>query len=224
MHHPQRTVRYILSDMNPLMYFFKIWGHQAKKNRIQCSRENPFVVCEEKAVDFIGSCLDFQRDLRDSWQEYFFRQMYGNPFVRAMFPPNPGKKEQKDVSSFQLSDRFKKFKGGFEEAVIRMMVSVALIDNVFSEKEINAIISAANTHPKLKNIPDRAIKDLIREQSAVLNQDFKGAIESLSYLIQNHEERLEAVEMMRMVADSDFDVSPEEDQLIIEVMEVLNII
>jgi tellurite resistance protein/pimeloyl-ACP methyl ester carboxylesterase len=224
MHHPQRTVRYIFSDMNPLMYFFKIWGHQAKKNRIQCSRENPFVVCEEKAVDFIGSCLDFQRDLRDSWQEYFFRQMYGNPFVRAMFPPNPGKKEQKDVSSFQLSDRFKKFKGGFEEAVIRMMVSVALIDNVFSEKEINAIISAANTHPKLKNIPDRAIKDLIREQSAVLNQDFKGAIESLSYLIQNHEERLEAVEMMRMVADSDFDVSPEEDQLIIEVMEVLNII
>lgn len=225
MHHPQRAVRYVFSDMNPVMYFFKVFGKQAHKNRVQASRENPFVVCEEKCAQYIGSCLDFQRDLRDAWQEYLFRQMYGNPFVRAMFPPASGEKEEKkEFSEFQLESRFRKFKGGFEEAVIRMMVAVALIDNVFSEKEINAIISAANSHPKLKAVPEKAIKELIREQSSILNQDFKGAIESLGYLIKNYEEKLEAVEMMRKVADSDFDVSPEEDQLIIEVMEILGII
>ncbi|MCB9494592.1 MAG: TerB family tellurite resistance protein, partial [Desulfobacteraceae bacterium] len=165
------------------------------------------------------------RDLRDAWQEYLFRQMYGNPFVRAMFPPNPNSDEKKkEFSSFQLEDRFKKFKGGFEEAAIRMMVAVARIDNVFSEKEINAIIAVAKNNPKLGLLSDENIKALIREQSHVLDNDFKGAVESLSYLIKNHDDRLEAVEMMKKVADSDFVVAPEEDQLIIEVMELLDII
>ncbi|MDY0360698.1 MAG: DUF3141 domain-containing protein [Desulforegulaceae bacterium] len=225
MHHPQRIVRYMLSDMNPIMYFFKIFGKAAYKNRIQASRENPFVVIEEKCADFIGSYLDSQRDLRDNFQEYLFKQMYGNPFVRAMFPPAPSAKEDKSqFSSFQTEDRFKKFKGGFEEAAIRMMVAVARIDNVFSEKEINAIISVAKKNPKLGSMSDRSIKELIKEQSLVLDNDFKGALESLAYLIKNHEDRLEAVEMMKKVADSDFIIEPEEDQLIIEVMEIFDII
>lgn len=224
MNHPQRIVRYVFSDINPLMYLFKVTGKLSHRNRVQATRENPFVICEEKLADFIGDCLDFQRDLRDKYQEQLFRQIYGNPFVRAMFPSTSDEKIKKETSSFQSADRFKKYRGGFEEAVIRMMVAVALVDKSFSEYEINAIIAAANTHPKLKIIDDKKIKTIIHQQSSVLNQDFKGGIESLEYLIKNQEERLEAVEMMKKVAASDFDTSSEEDKLIIEVMEIFDII
>jgi tellurite resistance protein len=225
MHHPQRVVRYVFSDMNPFMSIFRTLGKYSNKNRIQASKENPFVVIEEKCADFIAGFLDSQRDMRDNFQEYLFRQMYGNPFLRAMFPSKPSTEEvETELPSFQIEDRFKKYKGGFEEASIRMMVAVARIDNVFSEKEINAIISVAKNHPKLSTMSDRVIKDLIREQSLILDNDFKSALESLAYLIKNHEDRLEAVEMMKKVADSDFIIEPEEDQLIIEVMEIFDII
>jgi len=104
------------------------------------------------------------------------------------------------------------------------MVAVAKIDNVFHDTEIEAIIRASEDNSKLGVLTSDEIQALISEQSDILGYDFKGALESLSFLLKRHDERLEAVEMMKKIADSDSAVSPEEDQLIIEVMEILNIL
>ncbi|MGM0417764.1 MAG: DUF3141 domain-containing protein [Thermodesulfobacteriota bacterium] len=225
MHNPQRVARYIFSDMNPLMYWFKTAGRLSHKNRVKSSRDNPFVVMEEKCASFISEALDFQRDIRDASQENFFRQIYGNPFIRSFFSGDLDNKKKDDEQYKNKSkDRFLKNKGGFPEATVRMMVAVAGIDKVFHDREIQAIINTSKENSRLSVLTPDEIQGLISEQSDILDYDFKGALESLKYLLKKHDERLEAVEMMRKVADSDAEVSPEEDQLIIEVMEILNIL
>jgi len=225
MHNTQRTVRYIFSDMNPLMFWFKTAGRLSHKNRIKSSRDNPFVLMEEKCAGLISEALDFQRDQRDAFQETFFRQVYGNPFIRSFFSADLAQeKKGSKQNKIKSKDRFLKYKGGFPEAAIRMMVAVAKIDNVFHDTEIEAIIRASEDNSKLGVLTSDEIQALISEQSDILGYDFKGALESLSFLLKRHDERLEAVEMMKKIADSDSAVSPEEDQLIIEVMEILNIL
>ncbi len=224
MHNPQRVFRYIFSDMNPYMVFFKISGNIFLKNRFKASRENPYVLFEEKLTDLAGEYMDFQREWRDIFQENIFRQIYGNPFLRFFFKGRDDMDKKITENNFdRLMEKNEQFKGGFPEAAIRIMMAVAAVDNVFHEKEIETIINICTSNTRLQNLDPEKIRALIQEQSGILNYDSEGAIESLPFLIKTREERIEAIGMAKKIASSDLEVSSEENQLITKLMDIFEL-
>ncbi|MBT8333591.1 MAG: DUF3141 domain-containing protein, partial [Deltaproteobacteria bacterium] len=126
--HPLRMQRYALSDRNPFCLPIKGLAELARSQRKVVSQDNFFIQYEEFISDSLKNNLDYFRDFRDSSQEFVFKLIYDNPWMKTFFGTSKDTVKELPMTKkkiFRATEkekvRLRKLaeKGGFIEASIR---------------------------------------------------------------------------------------------------------
>ena len=190
--HPLRISRYGLSDLNPWMAPLKQAARGVKAQRQPVSPDNPFLAMETLVSDAISRGLNLYRDFRDGILESWFFAVFDNPWVRAMSPD--GYLESRATPTEcrpQWLDRIDK--GGFPEAVVRIMVLLAGDDCVTCRQNLTAYKSLADQDDRLKALEGGALREMIWRQSCIVTCDRGGARSSLTRMLPDKADRKKAL-------------------------------
>ena len=80
--HHLRWSRYLFSDLNPFMLPIGPSAQLVRDHRREETLENPYRAAESHFSDHIEASLDLYRDIRDATQEYTFRMVLENSWVK----------------------------------------------------------------------------------------------------------------------------------------------
>jgi hypothetical protein len=75
----------MVSDLNPFMQPFQFWAEAVKPHRRSAAADNPWVVMETGFSNAVETGLNYFRDKRDLTQEFWFKSLYGMPWLKWMF-------------------------------------------------------------------------------------------------------------------------------------------
>lgn len=229
-HHPQRLFRMMIADLNPAMWWVGSAARWVRDHRKAVGAENSFRKAEESAADAMGNLLDLWRGVRDATEEQWFTMVYGNPLMRLFFDEGEsreqgGKMDPRHEAAWQEAEasywQERLGRGGFSEALVRVLLVMAGADGVIHQEEITVLVGLVRNHPKTCMIPESHIKELIREQARILEVDPEGALESLPVLLQDPSDRFSIVEMAACLAMADMKMDPAEEALLRRIKEIL---
>ncbi|TWI75399.1 tellurite resistance protein TerB [Desulfobotulus alkaliphilus] len=232
MHHPQRFLRMVLADINPSMLPVKLAARMVRSHRSPAPPDNIFRQMEKGSMDLMASFMEMGTRMKDAAEEQLFTMVYSNPFVRMVsesqlnLPSSVTEGKPHEAAWRSAEDVFwreKITKGGFAEAVVRVLVAVAGADGVVHQEEITVLLELIRNHPKTGNLPDARIRQLVREQSRILELDPAAAMEALPILLGDYADRFSVVEMAQCLALSDLVVDPHEEKLLNRIMEILEV-
>ena len=216
--HPLRVQRFGLSDMNPAMLPVKLAASAARQDRRPSSPDNPWLAWEQGASVLMETWLGLCREIRDRSQELLFEAVYGNPWIQALFLSRDESREGagETVASGQETSEDVKYwmqrmsKGGFAEAVVRIMVCMMDADRLVDRCELESFRNVASRLEALCQMDPRDLKQMIRDQSCILCTDEECALNALRNMLPTGEERMEAVRIARRMAFADQELSAEE--------------
>ncbi|MBF0111190.1 MAG: DUF3141 domain-containing protein [Desulfamplus sp.] len=212
--HPLRIERYLYSDMNPMMLPLKNIAEIVKASRFKTKKDNVFSEMEKHVSSMIVNTLELYRQNRDSLFETMFYSMYGNAWSKTLFYNNENLSEESALSVKkkttelfdEIQNRFWETamkQGGFEEAIIRVIVAVTKADKVMAMSKYGAADKYIKTDERLKKIKPERLKNMILEQSAIVEKDRELALATLADLLPDREDRITAVEFANAVANAD---------------------
>ncbi|MBF0228509.1 MAG: DUF3141 domain-containing protein [Desulfamplus sp.] len=219
--HPLRVERYIYSDMNPMMRPIKSLVNIVKAGRFQAKKDNAFTKMEKHISDMIVDTLDLYRETRDNLLETMFYSMYGNNWSKSLFFNPESQSEERDLAiKKKKTELFEEIqtqfwhtamkKGGFEEAIIRIIVAVTKADSIMGMSHYGAAEAYIRTDERFKKIKFEKLKNMIREQSAIMEKDKELALATLADLLPDKEDRITAVEFANAIANADDNLNPKE--------------
>jgi pimeloyl-ACP methyl ester carboxylesterase len=76
--HPLRVQRWLLSDLNPIMWPVGVMASKVEADRKPAPQDNPFRRLEEMGSEMITAFWNLYRDMRDAESEAKFFQIYGS--------------------------------------------------------------------------------------------------------------------------------------------------
>jgi pimeloyl-ACP methyl ester carboxylesterase len=228
--HPLRSQRYMLSDWNPLMWPVKAMAPSIKQFRQTVDPENPFMQCEKMMSDGIIRALDAYRDWRDNTQEFIFNSLYDNSWTNTLFPepkspvppPEPEHQPTRKEIERQLWVQTMQ-KGGFQEAVVRIITAVSGINRMIDKRQYQAARRIIDTNERLKKIEHSDYKRMVKDQAAFLSYDQDEAIKSLIKLLPRKDDRIEAFEIANSIATADMKLDSAEEALLDNIKKTLKI-
>ncbi len=230
--HPLRLQRYAVSDRNLWCWSLPWLAATAKRYRQPVESDNPFAKLEKIASDTIEASLNIYRDVRDQSQEFWFKVLYDNPFIRQLFEsyvavvPDTGLTEadQKRLQRYELQWAHRTAgKGGFTEAVVRMMIAVTSANHMLDKRQFQAAQNIFQTHPKLNIFTPSQYKVMIKEQARILQLDQRHAFKMLTRLLPDLNDRKEAMAFAEQIALADHQRSKEEAQILNRIRSILNL-
>jgi pimeloyl-ACP methyl ester carboxylesterase len=123
--HTLRVQRWLLSDINPLMWPVGVMASKVEAERKPVTGENPFRRLEEMGSEMITAFWNFYRDMRDAESEAKFFQIYGSMIALGasgdVKPAGPvEKKPDPREMSFAKEALAQIEKGGYPEALARI--------------------------------------------------------------------------------------------------------
>ncbi len=215
--HPLRLNRYIFGDINPLMRPLKNIASVVRQKRKPASPDNPLVAMEKDFSEYIESVLNIYRDHRDRKQELLFRQIYGSNLLRNLFLPAKEEIPQ-EISASDREDYDKRMlaleEGGVAEGLIRVFMAVARIGHGIKRRHFDFAQEIAATHKVLGKIRPSKFKKILKEQAAILQADEDRAINALSIILKNKDDRMDALGIARRLCVIDGKYTKEEEILI----------
>jgi pimeloyl-ACP methyl ester carboxylesterase/tellurite resistance protein len=229
--HPLRFQRYSWSDANPLVWPFSMGASMVKQYRKPVSPENPFVAAETLFSDTVRAMLNLYRDTRDYTQEWLFKLIYGNPWTRFWWGAQPQwpEKEPTHEESRLLKRREMAYarknadRGGFSEAVIRIIIAVTGVDRVFDKRQVEAAGKVVQKHERFKALEPEKLKRIVRNQARILSARTDLAIDGLAAMLSTPAEREEAFDIALKIAVADFQVDINERQLLSQIRRTLEL-
>lgn len=230
--HPLRVQRYGMCDLNPLMLPIKGLAPLVKEHRQPVTEDNPFVTVEKSVSTMIANFLDSYRDLRDASQELIFNCIYGSPWMTWLLSADPSAENGQELTTRQRSaenraDRQRWLKaidqGGFEEAVVRIMVALASSNGQMSRDFFDACEEIVQSHSRLSKIKPSAFKSMVKAQSRILQVDKERAIKALVKLIPQTADRAEAVELANSLTFAGLGMGTESKSLAAKIKAILNV-
>ena len=161
--------------------------------------------------------MNIYRDHRDRKQELLFRQIYGSKLLRNLFLP--AKEEiQQDIPDYDRKDYDKRMlaleEGGVAEGLIRVFMAVARTGHGIKRRHFDFAQEIAATHKVLGKIRPAKFKKILKEQAAILQADEDRAINALSVLLKNKDDRMDALGIARRLCVIDGKYTQEEEALI----------
>ena len=204
--HPMRTQRYLMSDLNPWMFPFAVGASMIRSNgnRHPVAEENVFYQMEKFTSDLISQGLNNYRDMRDSFCEATFKFMFETPW-KDIFQPFKSREETKTAAARleelrrrdagQWRDRMDK--GGFPEAVIRILLAVGLADWKLGREDYELITRLIEENKELKDIRPAEMRQIVRTQARILQTDTDQAINALPHLLLSKKERQNALSLLK---------------------------
>ena len=232
--HPLRLSRYFFSDINWAMGPIAFWAPVVKENRLPVQPDNPFRAMETITSNMIVNWLNFYRDFQDNSQEATFKAIYGNPRLKEMAKRSAmragasleqASEEPRALTAEEDRQKWQEVadQGGFEEAVIRILIAMIGADNVYDGHEFEALKKQIEGHPKLGAIFESELVTLIKEQSRIFQSDRELAITTLGTLLPESEDKEEAIALAREIAEADGQFADEESGLLLEIQTALGV-
>ncbi|MBC2717186.1 MAG: DUF3141 domain-containing protein [Desulfobacteraceae bacterium] len=214
--HPLRISRYAFADINPWMHIFQFLAPQVKENRRPVSPENAFVKLEKNVSQLISDSLNLYRDVRDQNQEFWFKAVYGNPWMLSFFKKSAEKTaddtDKENTCLVEWLDMLED--GGFAEGVVRIMVAMAHTDESLKRQVLKTYKQIIAADKRLKNLKEGEFKQMVRQQSCILHADRDKALNALPKLIPDKKDQAAAIKIAEQVALADQVFNDEEKALI----------
>ena len=198
--HPLRTQRYVFADTNPLMRPVKNIASITRQNRKRAAADNPFSLMEKDIAEYIENVLNIYRDHRDLSQERLFQQIYSSGWLRRFFPPSK-EEPSKDLPEYERADYDKRLlameEGGVAAGLIRVYMAIARLGQHVKRQHFELGNEIAGTQKVLRKLRPAQFKKILKEQTAILQADEDKAINALSVLIKDKDDRMEALSIAR---------------------------
>jgi hypothetical protein len=220
--HPLRIQRYLLSDLNPWMIPVKTWASAIKSNhwRRPAADQNPLRQAETRFSDAVIDTLNRWSALRDRLSESLFKAIYENPWMKWFYPLDSADGLETEIQLEALrrqdADQWREAmdRGGFAEAVTRMILALMLADRDVARRAYQLAGRLFRTDARLKVIDPQRLKSVILSQARILQTDTDLAIASLPALLPTEADRQQAMALLSAaVRDGGRPLNPQEQDV-----------
>jgi pimeloyl-ACP methyl ester carboxylesterase len=217
--HPNRTSRRMFSDENPLMKLAQDQAEKAEQERAPADPANPFLALEKIWADSVTQTFDFWRDLRDAAYELTFFSIYGSPGMQRLGASHAWTRTNVDAAELAHLPEVEAIllgvdRGGFEVAVIRMMILMAQSRGAVRRDRLERSAKVLSHDAPFAALGAEKRAALIREQSIIVEFSAEKAIETLPMLLPNAAERQRAIDVVEYVAGSIEEMEPHTIQML----------
>ena len=202
--HPMRLRRSLFSDLNPFMSWVALAAGQVRARRMPAAPDNLLLALEREAADAVERGIDAWRDLADAWSELGFHAVYGNLAALGVTPEEAAvevvaadAEAEAETARRALEDAGR---GGYAEAVIRMMVLLARARGGVRRTRLarsNALLTTTAPFSAMTPAERQAV---IRAQTLIVTLQPEQALQTLPALLPDRAERERAVAAVAGVA------------------------
>ena len=206
--HPLRQQRYLMSDLNPWMIPVKQAAAGLRENgqRRPVADDNPFLAWERLVSDMIVDGLEAYRNARDAAWQTLFKTVYESPWMKLMAAIGGAVAPRDDRQLEDLrrrdAERWRRHMatGDFADAMVRMLLLVGFADQVVHRDGYAAVGRLLARHPRTAELAPEDLRQIVREQSRIIQTDMDQAITSLPCLLATAGERREARALLDQAA------------------------
>ena len=218
---PMRLRFEIFSDKNPFMSPVGLWANFIRVNRQAVSSENPFLLTEQAASDWIVKWLDAFTDARDAMVEGIFMATYGSPLLQALVGLRADGAQTRRHIERELAREaaIERARAELErrieqaspiEAALRALIYVRHPQRSFDERSFKMLKEINSELPETERISLARFKEMMKEQFLILLQEPERAVAAIPMLLPaGRGERNSLLGVIRQVANSDGALAPE---------------
>jgi hypothetical protein len=191
--HPHRVRFKAFSDRNPMMAPVAGLADKIRADRHPVDDSNPMLAAERMASSWIETNLQIFAKMREAATEALFLGTYGSPWLQALVgvdTPAEDRTIETDLSIAETQSRLENriASGGFPEAGIRALIFV-LRGQGADERQFNALEALRNSAPDDERVPLSRLKDIMREQAAILRLDEARAMTAIPSMLSDDIDR-----------------------------------
>ncbi|MCI4661976.1 MAG: DUF3141 domain-containing protein [Neomegalonema sp.] len=202
--HPMRMQREIFASDNPLMQAVAVHAEQVRAQRQPAAPDNPFLLAERLWADAVESGWNLWRDSRAMYFETAFLLAYANPLAVAYGVPSAGMRARKAPGELralpEVQEALRQMeRGGFAEAVIRMLVLLAEARGDVRRDRLERSSEVLTSREPFSDIAPAERARIIHEQTLIAQFEPERALDTLAVLLPEAQERRKAVELVRYI-------------------------
>ena len=226
--HPLRMQRALLSSWNPWLKAIAPMATSAAADRTRAEATNPFLRLEQAMGDLVEQWMDMGRDVRDAMYEQTFFALWGGPWAQAFGVSHAARRTLKSQAELRglpvvKSAILNLSRGGFAEAVIRMLVLMADSRGAVRRDRLERSARVLTQDEPFRSLSMEQRAKLIHEQTLVATFEPERAIETLPDLLTKKAEREKAIAVVTYVPGAIDEMAPHTFELLNRFREVLGI-
>ncbi|BDV37879.1 3-hydroxyalkanoate synthetase [Methylocystis bryophila] len=212
--HPERWSRLMFSSQNLAMRPVQEAAKHILSDRKAADPANPFLAFEKWWAAGALQAIDLSRDLRDASFEAMFLMLYGSPFMTWVATTHAFERTRKDPKELRFLPEVQAIllgvdRGGFEEAVIRMLILLAESRGSVRRDRLQRAATVLSKDEPFASLGAERRAALIREQSIIVEFESDRAINTLPVLLSEGNERKDAIAVVEFIAGSVDDMDPQ---------------
>ena len=217
--HPLRAQRYMLSDLNPWLMPFKYWAEYIKRDnhRRPVAADNRYHSWEKSMSTMTVDWLNRLRDARDAACELMFQTVYESPGMQMLsdYAGSVAPQDDRLLEDKRRRDagRWRKHMatGEFADAMVRIFLAIGFADKVVQPGGYRVINRLFAESPRMQDLEPEDLRQIVREQSRIVQTDADQAITTLSLLLARKQDRRDALAMLAQAAQAiDRKLEPQE--------------
>lgn len=211
--HPMRFQREIMSSANPFIKMMTSFAPKVAEHRRKAAPDNPFLQLEKIGFDLIGQVIDMGRDVRDAAYEEAFYTLWSPPWAQRFGASRYAARTLKTPEELRALPEVKTAlrqmsRGGFAEAVIRMLVLMADSRHEVRRDRLERSSRVLTQDEPFKLLSAEERAQIIHEQTLIITFEYDCAIETLAELLVEETERRLAIEVVTYIGGAIDEMAP----------------
>jgi pimeloyl-ACP methyl ester carboxylesterase len=222
--HPQRAQRWAVSDLNPFLWPLKGLADLARAHRAPRDSEGPMAAMERCAATITSATWDLYRDLRDASVENTFFRTYSAAGLAA--PAEAEDASPEKPVDFRGAGPVKEALSHIEEgtrtaAIVR--TALLLMKAGTGRRRLSAMKRTRELVGKdvgLIDMPAEAAREIIREQSYIVDFEPERALAALPKLLSTPEDRRITLDLLARL-EGKIEANPKQTALLGDIRRLL---